>query len=614
MLNPLKYIKKIVRIFRGGSTITEIGLAITLGMVLGFLPGFSLLTVCLICALALLNVPVRLAILSFVAGGALSLPLGAVTFLMGRAILAIGPAEALARFLVNAPVTAWMDLDRYCTLGGIVAGCVLGVGTSLALRVPIKKFRKTVAALEANSDKFARYSSNVGVRLATWLLLGKGLKKGVTYTDVLGKKTRVFRKSGLILAGSVLVVILGLEVLFAGYIVRSVLVTELERVNGATVDIESVDISLFHGHCMIRGVQVCDPDHLDRNLVSVGEAGIDFGVADLLSRRFVIDELRLVNAATESVREKPGVRTYEEPPLPDEPAEDPKDETRPIYDYLEDAKRWKERVERLYRLYRRIAPEKSESDETPDEKEPPGEEARRAGYRNLRASYLVEEHPRLLIRKITVGGLVINTKSGALKLDVTGADFSTNAELAGADPQLAFTTADGSLTGGVKFSSSASERPHILNLAVRNVALSDIQKILHRGNKVTFQGGSADITIEDGRLSMRAVDIPMHVKLNDVKASCGGEGVLGLDPKTSREIISALSKLDTTIIIRGAPRRPRVVLDSDALLKSFSKIAVSAGKNALSNILNKTLKEREGEEDEEEKEGGLPFRLPLPHR
>jgi uncharacterized protein (TIGR03546 family) len=599
MLNPLKYIRKIARIFRGGSTPVEIGAAVTLGMVLGMTPGFSLLAVALILLVILLNVPVRLVLLSLMIGKALSVPLAAVTFLIGKTLLAIGPVESLVRLLVNAPVTAWMDFDRYCTLGGLLLGTVLGVGLSVLLRYLIQSFRMKMARIEADSERFHKYSRNAGVRFAAWLLLGKGMKKGVTYADVLDKRTRIFRKSGVIVAVIALALILCFEFLFAGYILRGALVHRLEQVNGATVDIEGVDLSLFQGRCTLKGIQVCDPDHLDRNLVSIREAGFDFGVADLLSRRFVIDELRIIDAETETLRKKKGARTYKEKPLPEPPPPEegiPQD-SKTIYDYLEEAKRWKERIERLYRFYRRIRPK--------DKPEPGEEEIDRVGYKDLRASYLVEERPLLLIRKITVGGLVINTEAGRTKLDLAGTNFSTNARLAGVNPKLAFSTRGKDLAGSITFSLMDASRPHLVNFKAKNANLGDIQRILSKKNRVTFESGTADLSIISGEVAPGKINLPVQVKLHGVEARCGKEGFLGLNPETSKELVEVLNDLDTVLVIKGRPYAPYVVFDTAALMKSFKEAALKAGKRGISDLIDKKIGDRVGD--------GLPV-FPFPHR
>ena len=573
MLSPLKFFKKLVRILRGGSTIVEIGTAVTLGMLLGFLPWFSALSLCLILLLLLLNTPVHLAVLAFALGKVLSLPLAVVTYHIGRGVLAVGPLESLVRALVNAPVTAWMDLDRYCTLGGIVLGGALGVGLSLALRIPISKFRKKMASLEHDSEKFARFTSNFFVRFVMWLILGKASRKQKTYADVLATRTHLLRRSGVILVAIVLVLALGVEYVFAGYFARDMIIDQMERANGATVDIESLDLSLFGGKCTVKGLQVCDPDHLDRNLVSADTTEIDFSVGDLLSRRFVIETIAVDKAATDSPRETPGERLYEDEPLPEEPA--PEEDTKSIYDYLEDAKLWKERIERLYRLYKRIAPEKTEEEKKAEEEE----YLERLGYRALRATYLADKHPLVTIREIRVGGLTVKTGDVVLQLTLDGAEFSSDPALNEKAPTLGFKTDDGRFSGGITFGIATAEAPavNVVNLTMKNISLKEAQKMLSPDNEVKFEDGTADIEIKDGKFSLSTIDIPVSVKLHDVKTDTfGGDSGGSGDWKKYLDVLK--DNTETIIRISGSPFSPRIKFEVKAK-KITSPLDVIPGLN-----------------------------------
>jgi uncharacterized protein (TIGR03546 family) len=579
-------LRKLFSIFRGGATPLEIGLAITLGVVMGMLPGFSLLHICIIFVALLINIPAGVFILSFLFGKLISYPLTYVTFAIGKALLSIGFIEAILRFFVNAPVTAWMDLDRYCTIGGIPLGIAVGVGLSILMNKAVMSFRRKMAAVEAGSEAYKKYASKPWVKILAWVFLGKGLKKGTTYADILEKKTRFIRKGGVIVAVVFLVIILAVEFIFAAPIVRSVLISQMEQANGATVDIDKVDLSLFQGHCILKGIQVCDPDHLNRNLVSVSETRIDFGVGDLLRKRFVIDEIGVIDAAADTDRATPGRRLREPaqlppggPPGPGGPGETPPDKAKTIYDYLKDAQQWKEKIERWYKMYQEYKPKPGGP--------PTEEEIRIAGYRNQRASYLVAQSPRLLIKKITVGGLILRIGGTETKLDLLGTDFSTNAKLAGANPLLKFNTRDGNLNGTLMFSLMDTSLPNLLNLEAKNVNLADVQKILNAGNAMKFDGGTATLVIKDGRIGLGGMDVPLAVKLADLKASAGDKGIMGLDASQSQQLMQVLNNLDTSLHFRGKPYAPYVMFDEAGLAKSFKEAAKKAGLSAITDSLDK---------------------------
>jgi len=330
------------------------------------------------------------------------------------------------------------------------------------------------------------------------------------------------------------------------------IVTQMEQANGATVDIESLDLSLFDGQCNIQGLQVCDPDHLDRNTVSAKEVEINFGVGDLLSRRFVINEIRVIEAATDSPRDEAGERLYEDEPLPETETED---DTTSIYDYFEDAKLWKERVERIYRIYKRIAPDKTEE----EKKETEQETIDRLGYRALRASYLVDEHPLVTIRKITVGGLTVNTGSGPIKLTLSGAEFSSDPALNEKNPTISFETADKTLSCKITFGIATPDRiaENVINhFTMHNVNLGEAQKMLSSKNAVQFKKGDADLEIVNGKFSLKSINIPVNVKLKNMESLFGGDSKKSKDFEKFTGLLK--KNMDTIIVITGSPFSPRV--------------------------------------------------------
>ena len=429
-------IKKFFGIFRGGSTRFEIGMGITLGMTIGMLPGFSLLHIYIAFAVLLTSVPLAPFLLTYLVSKLISYPLTYVTYAIGKGLLGVGFIAGIVKFFVNAPVAAWLDLDRYCALGGITLGVVLGIVLSILLNRAVRSFRRRMTTLKADSEKYEHFVRNPLVKVFAWIFFGKGPKG--SFADTIEKKTRYIRVSRVIVAVFFLVIVFAVQFIFAGPIARAVLISQLEQANGATVDIAAVDLRLFNGRCNIKGIQLCDPDHLDRNLVSMGDMRIDFGVGDLLRKRFVIDEINIFDAATDSARTENGKKLREDMPLPE--AAPPKT----IYDYLDRGQQWKKKIELWCRICQQYKPEPGVA--------PMPEEIMLMGYRNLRASYLVEKSPRLVIKKIAVGGLPLKIGGTEKKLDLLVTGFSTDTRLTGENPTLTFSTQDKSLNGSLMLS------------------------------------------------------------------------------------------------------------------------------------------------------------------
>jgi hypothetical protein len=286
----------------------------------------------------------------------------------------------------------------------------------------------------------------------------------------------------------------------------------------------------------------------------------------------VIDELALVDAATDSPRAQNGVRFREAKPL-EEPAPS---ENKTIYDYLEQAKQWKEKIERYYKMYQQYKPKAGV--------QPTPEEIAQIGIRNLRASYLVDKSPRLTIRKITVGGLILRNGDTELKLDLNGFDFSSDPKVLGANPTLSFTSGD-NLKGKIEF--GFKDQTNIINLTAKGVNLASIQKILSSDNAMQFKGGTADLEIKDGKITKGEMNIPLAVKISNMQASSDGKGFLNLSPQASQAIADNLKNLDTTLNFVGKPYAPYVVFDAKGLLNSFKEVAGSAFKNEIESASEK---------------------------
>lgn len=429
-------IKKFFGILRGGSTRLEIGVAITFGMIIGMLPGFSLLHICIAFVVLLMNVPIAPFLLTYFFSKLISYPLTCVTYAIGKGMLGVGFIAGIVKFFVNAPVAAWLDLDRYCALGGIALGVALGIVLSILLILAVRSFRRKAATLKPGSGEYNHFVRNPLVRAFAWIFFGKGPKG--SFADTNEKKTYYVRVGRAIIAVVFLAIVFGVQFIFAEQIARAVMIAQLEQANGATVDIEAVDLSLFDGRCNIKGIQLCDPDHLDRNLASVREMQVNFGVGDLLRKRFVIDEINISDVATDSPRAKNGKKLHDVILLPK--AAPP--ET--LYDYLDLGRQWKQKIELWCRICQQYKPERGA--------EPMPEEIMLRGYSDMRASYLVDKTPRLVIKKIVVSGLTAKINGIEKKLDLLVTGFSTDTRLTGENPTLTFTTQDNSLNGSIVLS------------------------------------------------------------------------------------------------------------------------------------------------------------------
>ena len=122
----------------------------------------------------------------------------------------------------------------------------------------------------------------------------------------------------------------------------------LETWNGATVDVDSVELDLAAGRLAVSGLAMADPNALGTDLFRAARLEADVGTEDLLRKKIVIDRLVVVDGATGASRSNPGALVGP-PPAPAPPTEEETsggvlDPGKSLEDYLADAEVWKERL------------------------------------------------------------------------------------------------------------------------------------------------------------------------------------------------------------------------------------------------------------------------------
>jgi uncharacterized protein (TIGR03546 family) len=576
-------VRKILSILRGGATPFEVGLAIVLGTLLGFLPGFSLLSVILIALILVLNVPIPLALLAVAVAKGLSFVVEPYTYLVGRMLLKIPPIEQGVSRLVNGPFSAWMDLDRYCTLGGIPVSIAVGIALAIIGASLIWRFRSRMARLEAGSPAFQKWSRKWYVRFITWILFGsrKGAK-GRSYSELLEVRTKVFRKWGLILALLFVGLMAAGEYFFAGMAANYALTGALEAYNGATVDIPDVDVSLSGGHFEINRLAMCDPENLSHDSVRVHRIRGDLDTNALASRRFVIDELVLDDVRTHVKRDHKGERFREPPPEPPPPPE-PESGTS-VYDVIEEAKRWRERLIKVQDWL-----EQWESEEEAEEpKEPRREELKRIGYRNFRASYLIEDTPRVLIRSVKIKTVRPSVAGVKETYDVEIVNLSDNPRLAGGDPAIRISSKDEKLKAAIRLAFEPERIRGRLALQAKDVDLGKLQKMLKNDNAVQFGSGRADLSIDNGSFGAGHLHVPMAVRIRGMDATTRGDKKLfGLKPEHAKIAFGLLKDVETKITFTGRPAAPGILFDTGGLAESLQQALVANGREMIASELEK---------------------------
>src|SRR5262245_60146966 len=237
---------------RGHARPWQIMAATVLGALLGFTPGFSAapgMAVALVALVLLLNVSVPAVVLTFGAAKLLSLLLLPVSFRIGI-VLVDGPLQGLFRWLINTPVLALFGFERYATSGGLLLGLLVG-GTLgwLANRV-IARLRATLAGIDVNSETYDKLAGKPLVRLLGWALLGTHDLRWSKET----RRARPVRMLGLIIVLVAFGLAAALHATLTGPLLTRAVRSGLESANGATVDLQRVELDIPAGRLTIEGL------------------------------------------------------------------------------------------------------------------------------------------------------------------------------------------------------------------------------------------------------------------------------------------------------------------------------------------------------------------------
>lgn len=558
------FTRKLGKIFRGKATPAQLMMAAVIGTTVGFMPGVIQapgLLIVLFLAAVLLNANLALMGICVLVAGLISIPLLPVTFGLGRLLLE-GPSEGLFAWLVNAPVLALFGFEYYATTGGLVLGVLLGTFFGLATVRSVRSFRSKMVDLDKNSEAWKRFNQRWWVKAFVLIFIGGGHGK-LTYEELLVKKGgSPFRPLGLVAAA--LMVVIGFVVsLFASdSIARYVLQDNLEKANGATVDLGGVELQLGEGRMDLFDLAMADPEQLGRDLFRAERIEADISQADLWRKRMHIENLRVVDSSTGETRKFPGQLTR---PLPEAPPVDPEDTgEKTLEDYLQEAEKWKSRLEQVADWLDRFSGPEETAEGEPVEPEDEAAKERRfreMGYRNVVAKHLITGAPTLLVSVVSVEKMKV-AQMPEETLDISGENLSTHPSLVEEAPRLTVRSSADSLLFDISLAAVSKNRAaNTLKLVYLNLPVDSVVGDLKFSGEAPMQGGTLDFRTE-GSWSASAIDLPLDVTVRNTRLSVSQLG------ETSVE------ELLIPIGLSGPLRNPRIAWSDGA----FADALAAAGK------------------------------------
>ncbi len=568
-------------------------MACVLGTMLGFVPGFSQapgLLIALTFALIFINANLVLAALVGVVAKLIALPLVPLAYSSGTFLLD-GPAQGLFKTFVNSPVLAFFGLEYYTVTGGQFLGLILGLVIGVLLSFGMTSFRKKMADLEKNSEKFHTYSSKFWVRALVWIILGGGDPKK-SWDDFLAKKIG----NPIRLLGIVFIVLLGsllyiLSMFFKGPILTATVQAGLERINGATVEVKDAQVDFKASRLTMTGLVLADATNLEYNLIRAEKLEADIDTTDLLRKRVRLDKVHLVDATHGEKRAYQALRIGPPPKVSDPlPPVEPDDKT--IEDYVVDSSEWKEKLAKLKDWIEQASGIK---DKVGDNiaKLPEGVKEEKAAlprpdYFYDRALHLLEESPsftvgELLAEDVHVPFLEKETLSIRCK------NLSSHPHLVKEEKEVSISSSKGTLGMSLFLGGpSGGDGRYEITFFYKDLPVDEVLSGIKMGGTPPLQGGTIDISTDGNWKSQEAemyVQLPVTVLV---------KGTTVAIPKLGQ---TQLDSLILPVNIFGPLDNPRVKVDTQA----FSNFLLKAGKSVLQKKITSEIQKQIG--------GNLPANL-----
>lgn len=571
-----RFIRKWLAILRGGVAPQLIFLSVIMGFWFGLMPGWSGLHVLLLVLVFILNVHVGLFLIFGALGKGLCFAGAPVLYHIGMAVHNYVPV--IPRTLSNIPVIGLTDFSKYAVVGAVVAGPICGAIAGLMLAKSVISFRKMMLKLEEGSERFKKWYSKTWVRILDRLLIGKRTKDA---KSLFTAKTKYIRKAGIVLV----VLLVGGAVFAASYVkdskIKSYATETLTQSNGAEVNVEDFNLSLLSSSVMAAGIQVTDAENPANNQVEVEKIEANASLSDLLAGKLVMENLQVSNLKFDQPRATPGkvVEETVEEPEPFDPCDYKVtiEDIAKIEKYVKDAKTLKAKLEKL----RKWLPKPKEKVE-----EPAGDRPQKyLDY--LKAKILMPPSPRVIAKHTLLEGVPVswnvfgNSTVTMLNLNdaPAAAKLPVSVELKSNDTEA--------FVGAVVDFNSPDGTPKVSG-TFEGFDLGKVQEGLSRKSGLVFREGVLSGAFE-GTLTSDHIDIAIDTNLASLKAASGEEGILGMDAKTTTEIFSALNELKTTVRVVGPVSEPRIVFDVKGLTENFKDALIAAGKQRLSQEIDKQL-------------------------
>jgi hypothetical protein len=553
---------------RGGLAPGHVYASILLGGLLGLIPAYGAspgLLAMLILAWAVLRVNGGLLALSGLVAKALLLLALPLATQLGRMVLE-GPAGGMVQSLARAPVLAWFGLERYDLIGALTLGLPLLIALAFVTNQAVQRLRR-LARSGTQSPAFEALASGRLGRFSLVLLLGPGAREALQ--RALYEAPGLLRWKGVAFGLAALAALLPLLTQGLQGLAETQLRPTLERLHGATVDLEAVTFEALSGSLTLRGLALADPDALEKNLFEAETLRLELALLPLLAKRIELKDVALAAPRVGYPRATPGVRLG--PLLTPPPVPLPSGQN--LGAYVENAEVW---LERLRRLQEWLARWERGARPAPAPGTPAYDEwlaARLAeeGYGAAVHPLIADAYWGLRVERAELEGIALAALDGA-EVDLLLSEIADQPRRTGLAPRLSLRSALYGLELDLALHGLVASAPHTLAFSAEGIPLAPVLAALRPEFRRLASGGTVALSLEGTFETARSegLELTFTAFLEALTLKLQGKNV----PVDAFEVSARL---------HGALAQPRIDLDNAALQRQLRNLAEGAAKEAVQN-------------------------------
>ena len=572
------------KFLRGGLSPTHVWCSVVLGFLLGMTPDYTasagLVAVLVLCSL-LVRINTGLFALSLIVSKTLLLLSLPWLFDLGQAVLH-GSLGLGLRTLSQLPVLAWFGFERYATVGALFVGVPLSLVVALVVNRGIQTMRQAGAGLDSN-PKFDAFAQSLLGRISLNLVIGKPARDGLG--AVLNSPVPLLRwKEGAVGAALITILVMGVWQ-WAKSDLKSAVKPVLERVNGATVDVDELSLNLWTGTLNVTGLALADPSDLSVNSFAATELRTSVSSLALLSKRIVVNEVSATEATYGMARETPGqlVGPLLEPPAISAPT------TEDLGGYVNDAEQWLDRLTQLQKLLKKWEGSiPNGSDAKPEVGSPSYEEwleeqIAQSGYIKQSFAPIEDSFWSVVAKKVSMDSLRI-AALGDRDLTLSAEDLASNPQQLALSPRIELTSKDESLGVLLQLNELSGAGANQLRVSANDLDAESTLSSLKPSISKQISGGQVALNV-DGEFRYAG----------DGELNLGLLAVLKDSKLTVRRRSIPVEKLEVPVKIQGSFTAPKIRVENRAIQDQLKNLAEGALKDEAKSRVEDKVKDKLGD-------------------